>query len=157
MVQVAAHFGADVTAVDVVDEKLDACLEYGATHAVDATEESLEDAADAPFDVVVDFVGDESTLTSALDVLGPRGRLVHLTTFPGNTHEVSPRSAVSNEISVLGSRYCSKHEVTAAADLVADGAITPVVSEVVDLAGVQGLLERITNDELLGRGAATPT
>lgn len=155
MVQMARYFGANVTAVDVVDEKLDACLDYGASHVIHAGEEHVADVG-TEFDAVIDFVGDTDTLDAIPSLLGPRGRLVHLTTFPGNETTLLPRTAVSNEIAVVGSRYCSKYELLEAADLVADGAIEPVVSETVGLDGVSELLDRIVENDVLGRGAMRP-
>lgn len=155
MVQMVRYFGADVTAVDVVDEKLDACIEYGATRTINASEENVADVA-GTHDVVIDFVGDSETLDSIPSIMAPRGRFVHLTTFPGNTTSLSPREAVINEISVVGSRYCAKHELLEAGDLVAAGEIEPVVSETVDPGGVPELLDRIVANDVFGRGAMIP-
>ena len=156
MVQMARYFGAEVTAVDVVPEKLEACERYGATHVVNAAAESLGAAGPDEFDVVVDFVGDTDLLEAAVDLLGPHGRLVNLTTFPGRTMALSPRTTVISELSVVGSKYCSKHELRRAGALVAQGDIEPVVSEVVGFEGVPDLLERIVDNEVLGRGAMRP-
>ena len=106
---------------------------------------------------MIDFVGDADTLDAVPSLLAPRGRLVHLTTFPGNTTELSPRTAVSDEIEVVGSRYCAKHELLRAGDLVAEGGVEPVVSETAGPEEVPDLLDRIVADEVLGRGAMTPT
>lgn len=155
MVQVADHFGADVTAVDIASEKLARCREVGAAQTVDPTTESLEEAVDGPFDAVIDFTGDTALLEAGAEILGPRGRFVNLTTFPGNTMELAPRTEVLNEIEVVGSKYCAKHELRRASDLVASGAVEPVVSEVVELAAVPELLSRIDDNEIIGRGATT--
>lgn len=155
MVQVAQYFGADVTAVDVVADKLDVCADLGAVHTIDAGRKDVADAA-GTYDAVIDFVGDASVLDEVPSLLAPRGRLVHLTTFPGNETALEPRAAVSDEIEVVGSRYCAKHELLRAAELVADGAVEPIVSEVVDAEGVPDLLDRIVENEVVGRGAMTP-
>ena len=159
MVQMARYFGARVTAADVVDEKLDRCLEYGATAAIDTAEESIDEAADSlgiAFDVIVDLVGDSDLLDRSIDALGWGGRLVNLTTF-GNTFPLMPRAQVSRELEVVGSRYCSKYELRRAGELVEAGAIEPVVTERVGFDGVADLLERIAANEVFGRGAMTPS
>lgn len=156
MVQMARYFGGEVTAVDVDDEKLAECERVGATHVVNAAEEPLSAADPAEFDVVVDFVGDTDQLEGAVGLLGPHGRLVNLTTFPGRSIDLAPRTTVLNEIEVVGSRYCAKYELRRAAELVASGEIEPVVSEVVGFDGVADLLDRIVDDEVLGRGAMRP-
>lgn len=161
LLQVAQFFGAEVTAVDIVDDKLDFCSrELGAEFTINAADESLTEAVHefgVRYDSVVDFVGDTALLEEALDVMAPYGRLVNLTTFPGNTMEVSPRQLVSGEIEVIGSRYNSKFETRKAAELVADGIIEPVISEVVGFDGVADLLDTVESNQLLGRGAMTPT
>lgn len=88
--------------------------------------------------------------------LAPGGWFVHLTAFADRSFELAPRSLVRRELSVLGSRYCSKDEFSRAAELVADGTIEPVVTEVVDLDGVASLLEQIEGAEHVGRGAVVP-
>lgn len=155
--QVAAYFGADVTAVDTASEKLDRCAEVGADVVHDpGPENDLSALADGTYDAVVDFTGDTDLLEASLSLLGPRGTLVNLTTFPDNEMALSPRVEVMNELNVVGSRYCSKYELQRAADLVADGVVEPVVSAVTDLDGTADLLQRVVDNEVVGRGAMVP-
>lgn len=156
MVQMAQYFGGEVTAVDIDEDKLDACDDVGAAHVVNAAEEPLAASDPDEFEVVIDFVGDTDLLEEAVALLGPNGRLVNLTTFPGRTIELAPRTTVLNEIQIVGSRYCSKYELRRAAELVAAGEIEPVISEVVGFDGVEDLLDRIVDNEVLGRGAMRP-
>ncbi|MFC7028988.1 alcohol dehydrogenase catalytic domain-containing protein [Halomicroarcula sp. GCM10025324] len=157
MVQVADYFGADVTAVDIATEKLDSCAAVGADIVHDPGPDNDLSALDAgSYDAVIDFTGATDLLEASLDLLGPRGRLVNLTTFPGNDMSLSPRAEVMNELDVVGSRYCSKHELKQAASLVADGDVEPVVSEKTDLDGTAALLDRIVDNEIVGRGAMRP-
>src|SRR5688572_21531887 len=76
-----------------------------------------------------------------------------LTTFAGATVDVSPRQLVRDEVSVLGSRYASRWEVSHAATLVAEGKIKPIVSETVPLGRVAELNAKLRAHTLLGRGA----
>jgi propanol-preferring alcohol dehydrogenase len=159
MVQMARLFGARVIGVDVGAAKLAATREAGVDAVVDASTGAVAEAVraavpDGPT-VAVDFVGSRETLTLCLETLGTRGRLVCLTTFPGVSADLSPRRLVRDEISVLGSRYASRWEVARAADLVAEGRIRPVVSEVVPLARVGELHARLRARTLIGRGAVT--
>lgn len=159
LVQVARHFGGRVTAVEQRDEKLERCADQGAVRTVDTRRRSVSDAADEfgiEYDAVVDFTGAVDLVEDAVETLAPRGRFVHLTAFAGQTTEVAPRSLVRGEHAVVGSRYCSKYEFRRAADLVADGTVEPVVTEVVGLEGVQGLLDTIAAGDHVGRGAVVP-
>jgi len=159
MVQMARLFGATVVAVDVGAAKLAATHEAGATTAIDFTapdaREALRAAAPAGVTVAVDLVGKAETLAFALDALDRRGRLVMLTTFPGVMLSVPPRLLVRDEVAVMGSRYASRWEVAQAAALVAEGKITPIVSEVVPLERVGELHAKLRARTLLGRGAVT--
>jgi D-arabinose 1-dehydrogenase-like Zn-dependent alcohol dehydrogenase len=157
MVQMARHFGADVIAVDVGAAKLAAARERGTVAALDFetadVREALRAAAPRGVSVAIDLVGNRETLAFAVDALGRRGRLVLLTTFPGVTVDLLPRAMVQQELSVIGSRYASRWEVSEAARLVADGRIQPVVSAVVALERVRELHARLRARTLLGRGA----
>lgn len=159
MIQVARAFGAEVTAVDLDDGKLDACREVGAAHLVNAAGKDPGAALAEPgieYDAVVDFTADTALLEAAVDRLAPRGSLVCLASFEGDVVGVPTKALVRGEVDVRGSRYCSKAELRAAAELVASGAVEPVVTEVVGFDGVADLLETIVENELVGRGAMRP-
>lgn len=156
MVQVAATRGAEVLGLDVSADKLSFLRDELAVEAVDSSDFS---AIDLPpswahgFDVVVDLLGRRESLRWALDNLALDGRLVTLTTFPGVEVAVSPRELVFSQLSVLGSRYASRHEVVEAARLVAAGRVRPVVSRRAGLDDIDGIHEALRAGELLGRGA----
>lgn len=159
LVQVAQYFGGRVTAIDIDDRKLERCLDLGADRVANVTDRDPANALaelDTEFDVVVDFTADTDLLEAAIERLASRGRLVNLTSYPDNAFQLAPRSQVLAETAVVGSRYCSKRELRAAADLVADGEIEPVVSDVVGFEGVAELLDTVAANELVGRGAMTP-
>ena len=157
MVQVADYFGADVTAVDTATHKLDRCAAVGAARVHDPGEENdLTAVGDEPYDAVIDFTGVTDLLEESVDLLGPRGTLVNLTTFPGTEMSLSPRAEVMNEVAVVGSRYCSKHELQRAAELVADGPIEPVVSDVAGFDGTPDLLDDVCDGSVVGRPAMRP-
>ena len=160
MVQVAQCFGGDVTAVDIDDRKLEACRDHGADRLLNVAERAPVDALaelGVEYDAVVDFTADMGLVNAAIDQLAPRGRLVCLAAYAGDEVGVETGDLVRREVDVLGSRYCSKTELHEAADLVASGDVEPVVSEVVGFDGVAGLLESIVANEVVGRGAMTPT
>lgn len=155
LVQMAQYFGGEVTAVDQRDDKLERCVDLGATRTINTTEESIADL-DASFDIVVDFTGSMALVTEALDLIDPLGRFVNVTAFPDRSFDLAPRELVRREFDVRGSRYCSKYELRQSAELVADGTIDPVITRVVNLADVATLLDDIAAAEVVGRGAVTP-
>lgn len=159
MIQMSRLFGATVVAVDVDAAKLAVTRELGATAAIDFTapdaREALRAVAPSGVTVAIDLVGKRETLAFCLEALDRRGRLVMLTTFAGATLEASPRQFVRDEVSILGSRYASRWEVSQAATLVAEGKIKPIVSEIVPLERVGEINAKLRARTLLGRGAVT--
>ncbi len=159
MIQMARLFGGEVVAVDVDDGKLARCRGLGAAHAVNFRAPDAGDRARQALaggaTVAVDLVGSEATLAWAFRLLGPAGRMVLLTTFPGVGLRVETRRMVMGEVTITGSRYCGRAEALAAARLVRDGRITPVVSTVRPLAEVEILHAMLREGTLLGRGAIT--
>lgn len=156
MVQVAALDGGDVVGLDIEEAKLARIAELGA-RAVRSDDFSALDAADLFADgrptVVVDLLGSETSLNWSLDALDSGGRLVVLTTFRDKSLELDPRLMVFKEVSILGSRYASKSEVAVAAELVASGAIRPIIGEVAGPEEVLGVHARLEAGTLVGRGA----
>jgi D-arabinose 1-dehydrogenase-like Zn-dependent alcohol dehydrogenase len=158
MLQMARLFGGDVVAVDVNDGKLERCRALGAAHAVNFmaadAEARARDALAGGATVAIDLVGSEATLEWAFRLLGPTGRMILLTTFPGVGLRLETRRMVMGEMTVSGSRYCGRADAMAAARLVAEGRIAPVVSTVRPLAEVDALHAMLREGTLLGRGAA---
>ncbi len=159
LVQMAQLFGGQVVAVDVDDAKLARCRELGAVAGVNFrapdAEAQARKALDGGATVVVDFVGSEATLEWGFRLVGLGGRVVVLTTFPGVGIRLEPRRLVSEELTIMGSRYCGRAEAMAAARLVREGRITPIISEIRPLAEVESLHAMLRNGTLLGRGAVT--
>lgn len=160
LVQMARLFGGEVVAVDVDDRKLAKCRELGAIAGVNFRAQDAEAQARKALgggaSVAVDFVGSEATLEWAFRLVGPGGRLAVLTTFPGVSLRIEPRRLVSEELTVMGSRYCGRAEAMAAARLVREGRITPIISEIRPLAEVESIHAMLRKGTLLGRGAVTP-
>jgi propanol-preferring alcohol dehydrogenase len=148
-------FGAEAIGIDLGEAKLQAIRAVGTQMAFDFHAPDLQTRirSSTQVSVAVDFVGRPETLAFSLDLLDRRGRLVLLTTFPGVSFEVSPRRMVHDEVSILGSRYASRWEVSQAARMVTEGRIKPIVSEVVPLARVEELHAKLRAGTLIGRGA----
>jgi propanol-preferring alcohol dehydrogenase len=157
MVQMARLFGGRVVAIDAGEAKLEHCRRLGAEAAFDIHASDARDRARAALDggatVAIDLVGSRETLAWAFGLLAPGGRMVLLTTFEGAGLDVLSRQMVMGELTILGSRYCSRAEVLAAGRLVQEGRIAPVVSEVRPLVGVETLHDMLRAGTLRGRGA----
>lgn len=154
MIQVALLKTADVIGFDVTQDKLTAIEAHG-VRAMDSSDFSSIPSpfTDGPPTVVIDLVGSAAATTWSMDSLGARGRLVALTTFVTRPISVEHRDFVFREISLIGSRYASKTEVAAAADLVVTGRVDPVIGEVVRPAELLALHAKLRTRQLIGRGA----
>lgn len=154
MVQVALLRTTEVVGLDVTRDKLGAIERRGA-RAVDSSEFSAIPRlfSAGPPSVIIDLVGSAPAASWSLDALGPRGRLVVLTTFVGQPVSVDYRGFVLREMCLIGSRYATKAEVSTAADLVATRRIEPVIGEIVEPAELISLHKRLRSQELVGRGA----
>ena len=156
MVQVAKLLGAEVVGLEPNADKrayLERELGVTAVESRDFGSVRLPAGFGRGADVVVDLVGTRDSLEWAIAAVREDGRVVALTTFEGVTVPVAPRDLVFKQVSLLGSRYASRHELALAAELVASGRVRPVVSERVGIDEVDALHERLAAGELLGRGA----
>lgn len=156
MVQVAAARGAEVLALDASAAKLERLrdeLGVAVANSSDFAAVELPAGWGGAADVIVDFLGRPDSLRWAIETLGLDGRLVALTTFPGLEVPVSPRELVFSQLSLLGSRYASRHEVIEAARLVSGGLVRPIVSERAGIDDVGRIHEALRAGRLLGRGA----
>ena len=61
-----------IYAVDVIEDKRDLCLAIGATEFINSTTTSI----DRKFDVIIDTTGIPSVLSSAIELLSGKGRLI---------------------------------------------------------------------------------
>ena len=101
-VQLAAYFGADVTAT-CSTRNLDFVRSLGARHVIDYTAERFEDVV-ADQDVVIDLIGNvaDDTGTRSLDVLRPHGLVVNVPTgsWPTMAEEAEARGIRATGYSV---------------------------------------------------------
>jgi D-arabinose 1-dehydrogenase-like Zn-dependent alcohol dehydrogenase len=159
MVMMARWAHARVIAVDVADAKLDKCREIGAHATVNAadgrmTEALLDLTGGNGVDVVVDFVSTPKTLTDGIKALGTSGRLVTLGGGGGATpFEALGRDLLAKELEIMGSRYCTRQEVSETLDLAARGDVWPLVTEKCpfDAKAALTVHERLERGDVLGR------
>ena len=165
MIQVARLHGAETIAVDIDDAKLERVKPYGADHVLNL--ERLGAAAASEFvrhvtdgdgaDAVIDTVGSADTLKWGYELLAKGGTLVNIATHPGVELSLWPATLVFKELTVTGSRYHSRAEYERAIELVRQGRITPVVSEVGPLESVEAMHDKLRAATFFGRGAAVPS
>lgn len=156
MIQVAKHHGAQVVGFDVVDEKLSAIDDLGVVPVESSDLTSIDPQGlfgDGRPTVVVDLLGTQASLRWSIDGLDMGGRLVSLTAFQNRPIEIQSREFVFRELSFLGSRYCSRAELFEAGQLVASGAVKPIIGHIGGPAEVPEMHDKLLAGTLLGRGA----
>jgi propanol-preferring alcohol dehydrogenase len=159
-VQMAKLFGARVIAVDVSEEKLELARTWGADDTINAR--AVDDLASAIMkatdgrgaDATVDYVGRTPTFQAAVDSLAVGGRAVAIGAMPDG-FRLDTRRLVQGERVVTGSRHSTRAEFIETLEIMARGAIKPVVGTRAHFTEVERLFDLITSERLLGRGALT--
>jgi alcohol dehydrogenase, propanol-preferring len=160
MVQMARVLGASrVIAVDISAEKLALAKEYGADEVINSREVSFDEEVrrvtkGRGVDVVVEMVGVTETLERSLRSLGTGGRLVWVGSYDGKAMLPVTQNSLRGECLVMGTRYCARHELAEAVELVAQGRIRPVITRLCQFEEADAVLRSIERMELPGRACA---
>ncbi|MCZ6765077.1 MAG: zinc-binding dehydrogenase, partial [Alphaproteobacteria bacterium] len=157
MVMMANWAHAKVIAVDIAADKFAACRDAGAAETVnpkdgDAAAQIMELTAGRGVDVAIDFVSSRATLEAAAGALGRGGRLVTLG-GAGQDFTASAHAMLFYEQDLLGSKYCTKQEVSDALEIVARGEVWPIVTEIRPLEEAEAVHELIERGAVTGRAA----
>ncbi|HLE53845.1 MAG TPA: alcohol dehydrogenase catalytic domain-containing protein [Thermoplasmata archaeon] len=151
-VQIAKSQGARVVVVDPREDARNAALDAGAESAVPP--EEAKDVHDA--DVVVDFVGRDSTLILGRSLLGVGGRYVAVA---GGSEPV-PMTAT--DIMEYGRAYLGSYSSTMAdlarvVSLAEAGRLRPVVTRRAPLEEAGSVLQDLRDGKIVGRAVLEPT
>ena len=84
-------------------------------------------------------------------MLRPGGRVVGVGYHVGEMMAVSSDQLVLLEQSVIGSRYASRADMERVIRMVADGAVSPVIDEVLPLERLNEGIERLESGQVTGR------
>ena len=155
LLQYAKSAGAKVIAVDIGADKVALARRMGADAAIDAAEENDVPARVAAItgegaDVVFELVGTTQSMRLAGAMLRRRGRLV-LVGYTSQNLEMHPVELIVRELSVMGSVGSTLQDLHDVVDLVAAGAITPVIDRIIPLAAFADGLDAIEGQRILGR------
>jgi propanol-preferring alcohol dehydrogenase len=160
MVQMAKVLGASrVIAVDINAEKLALAQENGADDVINSREVGFDEEAlrltkGRGVDVVVEMVGVTETLERSLRSLGTGGRLVWVGSYDSKAVLPVTQNSLRGECILTGSRYCARHELAEAVELVAQGRIRPAITRLCQLDEADAVLRSIERMELAGRACA---
>ncbi len=152
-VQFAKLAGARVIAVDRSNAKLDWARELGVDVAVEASEaaSAVRDMTGGKgVDCVLDIVGTEASMASALDAVSVGGRIVVVGYTP-DSFSLPGRRLAQNELEVIGTRCGSRRELAAALALTAAGKVRSIVTDTAPLERVNEALAKLKRGDVLGR------
>ncbi|KHD87371.1 MAG: alcohol dehydrogenase [Bdellovibrio sp. ArHS] len=153
-VQVAVALGAKVTATDLKSSALDLAKEFGASEVVNSKEMDNK-LKPASFDVVVDFVGRDSTFTQAQTYVRPGGTIV-LVGLGSAQVPVLTAPMITYQVRVQGAFWGTHQEMHEIFQLIAEGKIKPQV-ETAPMKDVNHWLEELEAGRVKSRMALLPS
>ena len=152
-VQLAKHFGAEVTAVTGA-ANLDFAKTLGADRVVDYSREDF--TRTGPYDLIVD-VGGNRSISSMRRALAANGRLVLIAAAKGGLGVLGRIGAAAFRARVLKQRVVffvadvNKDDLRLLAELIEAGKIAPVIDTTYPLAEVAKALHRIESGRVRGK------
>ncbi|KYG68014.1 alcohol dehydrogenase [Bdellovibrio bacteriovorus] len=153
-VQVAVALGAKVTATDLRESSLELAKKFGANETVNSKEIDKK-IKPASFDVVIDFVGRDSTFTQAQTFVRPGGTIVLVGL--GSSHvPVISTPLISYQVRVQGAFWGTHQEMHEIFQLIDEGKIKPQV-ETAPMKDVNHWLEELEAGRVKSRMALLPS
>ena len=149
-VRIAALEGATVYGVDVNAGTFDIAQDMG---AVDCFLDIEQLKAIKP-DIVIDFAGTGTTTAAAVEAVRPGGRVVVIGLEAG-VAEINISHIVLASVQLHGSLGASKQDLVEVYELIASGALRPLIEEVA-FDAVPAALERLHRGDVTGRLVANP-
>jgi L-iditol 2-dehydrogenase len=133
--QVCRAEGAEVLVTDLSTYRLDIARQCGLTNTSAAREESLKDAAlrvfgPQRFDVALECVGVEATITAAIETIAKGGTLVVVGVF-GELPRINLGLVQDRELNIRGTLMYQHEDYERAVELIASGAVEtgPLMSQ----------------------------
>ena len=157
-IQVARALGARVVAVTSSQAKVDSLRARGAEEVVVSTDLAFHKQVKqltGGVDVAFDCVG-EPTLNASVRSLKPMGRCVVAGNVTVSRFELNPGLMILNELSLSGTSACSRRDLEQVLDWVTEGAIEPVLDEVLDLDDAVKAHRRLESRGVTGRLVLKP-
>ncbi len=159
-IQMARHAGAHVTVLTSGEESVARVLELGAHQAVDRKEgdpgKLLKEAlGNSGVNLVLDSVG-EALWGTLIRSLAPGGRLVTYGATTGHAAPTDLRHIFWKQLSILGSTMGDPGDFHASMRLLFEGAIRPVIHEVLSLDEAREAHELLEGGRVFGKVVVRP-
>lgn len=161
-VQLAHRIGAHVIAVTSSPAKERALREGGADDVIVAAPGEADLRAEVAritggpgADVVLEVAG-PPTFAASLRALAPHGRLVVIGNLEPRDVAFPPGLVILKELSIIGSAHATRADLEQVVELVASGAVRPVVSEVLPMEAACRAHEQLEQRAIFGRQVLVP-
>jgi len=130
---------------------------FGADETINAKTQDVATEAKTKggADVVLDFVGISQTLTTALNCLKRRGRLV-LMGYSHESFQAGTLQLTYDSLQIMGSRASSRHELAQVIELAGEKKIEPIITGAFQLNEINHALELLAKGKILGRAVINP-
>lgn len=152
-VQLLASMGADITAVDLVPEKLEFAKKLGATHTLLYSE--FENNGEK-YDVLVDMIGKSDAARDNFNHKLERNGVYLLISFiAGSEMSFDCQHMAMDECAIHGVRNGTITELRETLDLQARGKIKPIIDAALPLEKANEALDLIRGGKLMGRVVVT--
>lgn len=153
-VKIARSQGAHVVAVTSSEHGAEVARRAGAHEVIVDSDRKfakpLRDKLGCKADLVLDVVG-APTLRESLHAVKPGGTVVVVGNVEGKEVSIPPAYLILKEISLLGTKSCTRDELDALLEEVANGSLSADVTEVVDYTEARNVHERMESRESTGR------
>ena len=126
----------------------------GETLGAKAVGRSIKEFADQGLDLVVDYAGFGTTTAQAIEAVKPGGRVVQV--GMGKLEAtISTKAMILKSVTLVGSNGGTKSDIEAIYQLLSDGELDPVLTEI-GLEEIADGLQRLSRGEVTGRLVAAP-
>lgn len=149
--QIAVLRGAKVYGIDLDTYKFIPATKFG---VVDCAQ-SLDVFSNIPFDVIIDFAGAGVTTAYATKSVKAGGKVV-LVGLAATTSTLDTHDMVTRNIALQGSIGASKDELRTVLKLIAEGKLSPLLTEIPFLGLPKGI-EQLETGEVTGRLFTDPS
>ena len=165
-VQLAKRAGAEVIAMGSSPEKREALRGIGTDHVIDSTASDWVEAVHAiagrprmfgptGVDVIINYIGGE-TWAESLRCLRSDGRMLTCGATAGFAPPTDIRYIWTYEQRIIGSNGWTPDEQRAVLELVANGALDPVIDSVVPLEGTRDAIQALIDRRVFGKVVIQP-
>jgi propanol-preferring alcohol dehydrogenase len=159
--QIAKHFGREVLALDIDDDKLALVRRLGIDRTANPNKENIPEIVrewtdGLGCDIVFDFTGRAATVNLAFECVRNLGQIVIVGYTFGEDFSQPIQQMVSREISITGCRASTLSNQESVLTLLADGIVQPIIDKIFPLEQANGALRELEGKGFLGRAVLVP-